>query len=108
MTVDLEEIQCFAADTVEFTILVEDCSVAKTISKENTHNGRGKSGGRWVRDGFHASKAAHSAGSDEVRVRSFKPGMFPGDISIEIDYQKWGLDREVVDKLGGLSATRVG
>ena len=95
---NLQKVQRLAAYTKELAILAEDRRVAKTIPKKDAHDCGSKGRGRGVSDRFHASKAAHSAGSNEVRVRALEPSMLSSDVCIKVDYQKWGLDWKIIHK----------
>ncbi len=107
MTINLEKIQCLAADAEELAVFVEHSCMAKTVMKKNAHDGRGKSGGRGFGHRFHAGKTAHPTASDEVRIGALKTNVFARNICVKMHYQKWSLDRKVVDKLGGFDTGKI-
>ncbi len=107
MTINLEKIQCLAVDTEELAVFVEHSCMAKTITEKNARDGGGKSGGRGFGHRFHAGKTAHPAASNEVCIRTLKTNVFAHNICIKMHYQKWSLDRKVVEKLGGFAAGRI-
>jgi hypothetical protein len=96
---NLQKVQRLAAYTEELAILVEDRHVAKTIPKKDAHDYGSRGRGRGVSDRFHASEAAHTTGSNEVRVRALEPSVLSSDVCVKVDYQKWGLDWKIIHKL---------
>ncbi len=107
MTINLEKIQCLAADAEELAVFVEHSCMAKTITEMNAHDGGGKSDGRGFGHRLHAGKTAHPAASDEVRIGTLKTNVLAHNICVKMHCQKWSLDRKVVDKLGGFAAGRI-
>jgi hypothetical protein len=98
VTINLQKVQRLAAYAKELAVLVQDCHVAKTVSKKNAHEGRSEGGGRGISNRFHASKAAHTACADEVRVRTLEPSVLSSNVCVEVNDQKRSLDRKVVHK----------
>ena len=60
------------ADTKEFDILVENSSVADSITHHDFHNCRSKSGGVSLGDGLRSAKSTHAATSNEVNTGAFE------------------------------------
>ena len=81
--------------------------MAHTVREKNAHDGGGKSGGRGFGHRFHAGKTAHPTASNEVRIGTLETNVFARNICVKMHYQKWSLDRKVVDKLGGFAAGRI-
>jgi hypothetical protein len=108
MTIDFEEVQGLTADAKELAVFVEHSCMAKAISEKNAHDGRGKSGGRGIRDRFHAGKTAHCGAANKVRVRTLETCVFAHSVCVKVHYQKLSLDWEVVDKFGGFAVVRIG
>jgi hypothetical protein len=91
MTINLEKIQCLAADAKELAVFVEHSCMAKTIMEKNAHDGGGKSGGRGFGHRFHAGKTAHPTASDEVCIGTLETNVFARNICIKMHYQNGAL-----------------
>ena len=105
---NLQMVQRLTAYTEELAILVKDRRVAKTIPKKDAHDCGSKGCGRGVSDRFHASEAAHTVGSNEVRVRALEPSVLSSDVCVEVYDQKRGLNWKVVNKFRQFSTSWVG
>ena len=87
------------AYTKEFRVLIQDDGVAKAISKLDFHNGGRKCSGASPSDRLQCTKSAHPAASNDVSYESLETGMGTSHVRINMQYQKWGLDGEIINQL---------
>jgi hypothetical protein len=99
MAVNLEQVKCFLTYIKEFGVLIQDDDVAKAISKLDFHNGSHKCSGASPGDRFQGAKSAHPTASNDVSFGSFKTGMGTSHVCVNMQYQKWGLDGEIINQL---------
>ena len=84
MEVDLEEIDGFAKNTVEFTVLVNDDGMGESEAKLDFHYGRGERRCVCFLNGLHNREGAHATASDEVDLGTFETSMGASLISVDM------------------------
>jgi hypothetical protein len=107
MAVDLEQVECFLTYTKEFGVLIQDNGVAKAILKFDLYNGGHKCSGASPGDRLQGAKSAHPAASNDVSFGSLETGKGTSHVRINMQYQKWGLDGEIINHLTSFCLSRV-
>jgi hypothetical protein len=101
MIVDVEEIKEFLEYTHKLGVLVQDDRMAKAVSENDAHEGRGECFSGSVRNRFHRGKETHSTARYEVYFGTFETFDGAGLIRVNVEDHHKCLDWEIVNEFVG-------